>query len=514
MALTKEQFGELRKKGLTPQQIADFEAGKKPTVSIEAREPVKLWDTSGFTAPFKGAAKEIGKIGLGIGTIGRSFQEGAARLIGKDLAETSIFDKDSQSRQSANTALEQKGFGEKFGGFLTGTLASAMPSGGALNTIKATKGLGFATKMLGMGGVGAVTGTVQGGGNLDRDTAIGALSEVAFPIAGKAIGYGGNVLKGLAGMVSGKGADVIEQVVKTPRAALEGAETLGTAGLRETATNIRQGVKSLRQKAGGEFEALTAPYTKPLGKGGLKTVVDNFLTDDVDAIITKTGLDLEDTPFLDADAKKIERVYNIVNKWEDTSPQGINKLASKISKFYKGSESSQDVDRVVSGLNRRIRDWIGEQVPDIAQANSKYADKMDLIDQMEAIFRTKGSVESRAGMQKTAEAVGRLFNANKDLAREGVEEIEKELGINILGKEAGRQLVDGVSRSQSAIGDFATGVGRALLPPKLVLQVAARTGIAKEAIESRLNILEPAARGIVLEVLTDLFGEGEIENPE
>lgn len=313
-------------------------------------------------------------------------------------------------------------------------------------------------------------------------------------------------------MVSGKGSDVIEQVVKTPRAALEGGEMLGTQGLKESANNIRSGVRTLKQKAGSEFESLVAPHTKPLGKQGLKKVVDSFLTDDIDAVITKTGLDLEDTPFLDADAKKIERVYNIVNKWEDTSPKGINSLASKISKFYKGSESSQDVDRVITGLNRRIRDFVGEQVPDIAEANAKYADKMDLIDQLDAIFRTKGSVDSRLGMQKTAESVARLFNANKDIAREGVEEIEKELGINILGKEAGRQLVDGVSRSQSAIGDFTTGVARAIIPPKLILQVAARTGIAKEAIEARLNVLEPAARGTVIEVLTDLFGEGETEN--
>lgn len=47
MALSREQFEELRKRGLTPKQIADFERGQKPTKTNDAKE-VKLWDTSGF----------------------------------------------------------------------------------------------------------------------------------------------------------------------------------------------------------------------------------------------------------------------------------------------------------------------------------------------------------------------------------------------------------------------------------------------------------------------------------
>lgn len=534
MALTREQFAELRAKGLSPQQIADFEAGKTPSSTkgvpanaklIKAEDespegnqveriggqlysiPPEMRESSPLRDTFTGLAKSVGRTALGIGTLGRGIQRGISSVTGFDMGGESVFDINSSKRAQANEFLRPKSQAEKTAGFVGDVATAMIPSSAAL---KGTKGLGFAMKMLGQGSVGAITGTLQGGGDIDRDTLIGAGTEVMFPVAGKALGYGGNVLKGLAGMVSGKGGDVIEQVVKTPRAALEGGELVGAAGLKESAQNIRTGVKTLKQKAGAEFEALTAPYTTPLPKNKLTSVVNNYLVDEVDATISKGAINLDDTPFLDADAQKIQRIYNIVNKWEDTSPKGINSLASKISKFYKGSDSSQDVDRVVAGLNRRIRDFIGEQVPDIAEANAKYADKMDLIDQMDAIFRTKGAVESRLGLQKTAEAVGRLFNANKDIAREGVEEIERELGINILGKEAGRQLVDGVSRSQSAIGDAMTGVARALIPPKLILQIAARTGMAQQAIESRLNVLEPSARAVVIEVLTDLFGEGEI----
>jgi hypothetical protein len=487
MALSRTEFQDLRDRGLSVDQIMSFESGVTPKPE---KEPLR--ESRPFRDSFTGLAKSVGRAGLGLGTLGRTVQEGVARTVGADLPENSIFDIGSPQREKADEFLAPKSQAEKTSGFVGDVASLALPGGGVY---KATKGLGFAMKMLGRGAVGGLGGTVQGGGDIDRDTAIGAAAEIVFPLGGKVLGYGGNVLKGLSGLVSGKGSDVIEQIIKTPQAALEGGAGASSKILRETATEIRGGVREIRKRAGATFEALTKDHTNPLDRKAFDTLTDDFF-EEVDS---STFLKPED----------ISKLKNTILTWTDNSPQGLNKLASKISKFYSGSDAGKDMDSVVSGLNRTIRDWIGEQVPDIAEANSKYSDKMDLIEQMEAIFRTKGAVDGRVGLQKTAESIGRLFNANKDITREGVEEIEKELGINVLGKEAGRQLVDGVSRSQSAIGDFATGVTRALLPPKLLLQVTARTGIAKEAIESRLDVLDPGARAVVVEVLTDLFGEGE-----
>jgi len=501
MALSREQFNELRRKGLTVEQITAFEAGQKPdtiTAETQPKDVVKLWDTSGFTSGAKGIGKGLGKLALGVGTIGRGIQEGAGRLIGVDPKETSIFDTGSTKRAEANEKLEANNTGEKIASTITEIGAMAVPSGA---TYKTTQGLGFAARMLGRGSQGAISGTVQSGGEVGSGTAFGAAAETVLPGAVKVVArYGGDVLKGLAGLVSGKGSDVIEQVIQSPRAALQGGSGPSTQVLRETAGSIRGGVRAIRQKAGDAFEELTKNHTEPLNKKSFDTLVDDFITD------------VNETSFISTN--KLDKIKGVVDTWSDYSPQGLNKLASKISKFYSGSDAARDTDAVVSGLNRRIRDWVGEQVPDIAEANSMYADKMDLIEQMDAIFKTKGSLDGRLGIQKTTEAIERLFNANKDIAREGVEEIEKELGIQILGKEAGRQLVDGVSRSQSAIGDFATGVSRAVLPPKLLLQVAARTGIAKEALESRLSTLEPLARSAAIELFTDLFGKENPENPE
>jgi hypothetical protein len=512
MALTKEQFLELRAKGLTPQQIASFERGEKPTTPKPAgptmRESAPIRDT------FTGLAKSVGKVGLGIGTLGRGIQRIVtpkaleAKMMGRD----SIFDIGGEKRAQADEFLRPKSQAEKTSMFVGDVAATAIPSSAVY---KATKGIGFATQLLGRGGVGALSGTIQGGGDIDRDTAIGAATEVAFPVAGKVLGYGGNVLKGLAGLVSGKGSDVIEQVMKTPRAALEGGQLTGVAGLKESAVSVRQGVKELGKKANTEYAELVAKAgVKELPKDDIVRGMSDRLVDLADARMTKEGLKFVDTPFTEIEETQLRKVFNNINTWDDFTPDGVNSLARKISRFRRGSADSANFDRVIDTLKRDLRTYVGKVAPTIKEANEKYADKMDLLDQLDNILKTDGAVTSREGIQKTSEAIGRLFNANKDIAREGVEEIERELGINILGKEAGRQLVDGVSRSQSAIGDFATGISRAIIPPKLLLQVTARTGIAKDAIESRLDVLDPTARAVVIEVLTDLFGEGERQDPE
>lgn len=499
MALTKEQFMELRNKGLSIDQIKRFEAGEQPNSSqptSNKQDRPQLGTMEGFTDPFKqtgiGIAKGAGKLALGVGTLGRTMQEGVARLAGKDLKETSVFDVGSEKRVKADEALKGDTTGQKIGSTLTEIGSTILPSSTAY---KATKGLGFAAKILLRGGSGAITGTVQGGGDIDRDTAIGVASETLIPGAVKqTIKIGGGVLKRLASVGGGTGTDVIEQVLKSPKAALASSKLDDTTSLKQTSTAIRSGIKTLKEKAGQEFDTLTSKVTKPLDGKVIKETALKYI-DDMEASSFKI------------DSGDMDKLRKVVQNWNDFSPKGINGMASKISDFYSGSANAVPEDRIISGLNRTIRDWVGKQVPEIAEANAKYADKMDLIEQMNAIFKLKGNVDSRLGLQNTATAVSRLFNANKGVVREGVEELQKELGIDVLGGEAGRQL-GGQAITRFQVADGATGVARSFIPQSAILKLTAATGLAKNAIESRLDSLEPVARATVIEVLTDLLGEG------
>jgi hypothetical protein len=497
MALSREQFDELRKKGLSAQQIAEFEKRQKPVETNKAKE-VKLWDTSGFESGAKGIAKGFGQFGLGIGTIGRSIQKGVGRAFGQDVEENSIFDTQSSQRAEAEETLRPKNTGERISKFTTEVGLAAAPSGAAQ---KATAGLSFTRAMLGRAAVGGVIGTVQGGGDVDRDTAIGAATEVAFPIVGKALKVGGNVLKNLAGFTTGTGSEVIEQVLKTPTSALAGGADESAVALRKSANAIREGTRQLQKNAGDDFARETAKYTKQLDKDDIVTRALQYI-DNAEADNFKI------------DSGDMDKLRKVVNNWDDFSAKGVNGLGSRLSEFYSGSANSVPEDRIVSGLNRTVRGWVGEQIPEIAEANAKYADKMDLLEQMNAIFKTKGNLNSRDGVVKTSTAISRLFNANKDLVREGVEELEQEIGTDILGREAGRQLAGGITKFQAGAGDVVSGGIRSLIPRKTIMQLTAITGMSINAIESRLSTVEPIARQAVVEVLTDLLGEGEGQDPE
>ena len=461
------------------------------------QERPQLGTMEGFVDPFKqsaiGIGKGIGKLALGVGTVGRGIQKAVTpkALEERMLGGESVFDTGTEKRTQAEESLKADTTGQGVSSFVTEVGATMLPSGAAY---KATKGLGFIGRVLGRGATGATIGTVQGGGDIDRDTAIGAAAETIIPGAvSQTFKLGGGVLKRLASVGGGTGTDVIEQVLKSPKAALAGAKLDDVASLKQTSSAIRTGIKTLRDKAGQEFESLTSKITKPLNGKAIKDTALKYIDD------------------MEASSFKIDsgdKLRKVVQGWDDFSPKGINGMASKISDFYSGSANAVPEDRIISGLNRTIRDWVGKQVPEIAEANAKYADKMDLIEQMNAIFKLKGNIDSRLGLQNTATAVSRLFNANKGVVREGVEELQKELGIDVLGAEAGRQL-GGQAITRFQVADGATGVARSFIPQSAILKLTAATGLAKNAIESRLDSLEPAARATVIEVLTDLLGEGE-----
>lgn len=465
--------------------------------STEQKRP-QLGTMEGFVDPFKqsaiGIGKGLGKLALGVGTLGRGIQRAVIpKALEDKMMGESIFDIGSEKRVAADEALKADTKGQAVASFVTEVGATMVPSGAVY---KATKGLGFISRVLGRGVTGATIGTVQGGGDIDRDTAIGAAAETIIPgVVSQTLKVGGGILKRLASVGGGTGTDVIDQVLKSPKAALTASKLDDTTALKQTASSIRTGIKTLKQKAGQEFESLTSKITTPLDGNSIKKTALGYI-DDMEASSFKV------------DSGDMDKLRKVVQNWDDFSPKGINGMASRISEFYSGSANAVPEDRIVSGLNRTIRDWVGKQVPEIAEANAKYADKMDLVEQMDAIFKLKGNVESRLGLQNTATAISRLFNANKGVVREGVEELQKEIGVDILGGEAGRQLGAG-SITKFQMADGATGIARSFIPQSAILKLTAVTGMTKNAIESRLDVLEPAARATAIEVLTDLLGEGE-----
>ena len=282
------------------------------------------------------------------------------------------------------------------------------------------------------------------------------------------------------------------------------------AALKETSTAVRSGVKTLRQNASEEYGQLVKPVSGKLDRSKLLKATDDIFVDQADARITKEGLDITNTPLNDVEERQLQKIYNVIDTWDDFTPQGVNTLATRISRFRRGSDDSQNFDRIVDEVRRTVRTQVGDQYPEIAEANANFAARMDLIDDLDSILKTRGAVDSQQGIRETSQRVARLFNSNKELSREAVESLEKELGIDVLGVEAGRRLSDNASLFQVGAQDSAMGLVRSAIPRSVIGNIVVQTGKSQQAVEAALagslSGLEPTAQAAVVETLVNLYG--------
>lgn len=354
-------------------------------------------------------------------------------------------------------------------------------------------------------------------GEINDSSVVAGLVDAAIPAGSKFLEIGGGVLKSLAGSFSGAGVDAVEAALARPGAAFKAAGSNSDEGLKALAQSVREGTKNLYKKAGKE-------YAKTVSKAGVQQLPKNEVLDGVaakladlaDAKVGKEGLELVDTPFTDIEERQLQKMYNVVSKWEDFTPEGVNTLATRISKFRRGAQDSAQFDRVVDGVRKYVRGYVGEKFPSIAEAVTKYSDKMDLLDEIDNVLKTSPEMGTREGIRKTAESLGRIFNANKSLSRGAIEELEKDLGVDIVGTMAGMQLSDMAPRSASTIGDATMNLVRP------VGSIAARnlvplTGAAKQQVIDRIMAIPgipETTRAALVKAIADGFSEPDQSVPE
>lgn len=352
---------------------------------------------------------------------------------------------------------------------------------------------------------------------INKSSFAAGATDAALPIAGRALKLGGDVLKGLAGGLSGTGVDVIEAALERPGAAFKAAGDGSSGALAKLSGEIRDGASRLYKKAGEDYaQAVASAGVNELPKEEVVDGVSKKLVELADANITDEGLQLVDTPFTDVEERQLQKMYNTVTNWTDYTPQGVNTLATRISKFRRGAQDSANFDRVVDGVKRYVRGYVGDKFPEIKEAVTTFSDKMDLLDEINNVLKTTPELGSREGVRKTAEALGRIFNANKEFSRNAINELEKELGIDIIGTLAGQQLSQTAPRSSARIGDLMMNI----IQP--VGSITARNivplvGAVKMQVTDRiLQVpgIEPATRALIVNAISDLFEEPEVSIPE
>lgn len=489
MALTPEQLETLR--GIHTKQKA-----VASTSQAEPMTPAQTQITTQEAPPnsFLDKAKNFGAgVVSGFSAPGRTIQNNVLNPILRGVFG-----------ENAITPGEATPYGSK-GGNLTGEIATFIAPGSMASS--AARSL----PVLARAGIQGTTSFIQQSlnqGKIDQSSVAAGLTDAAFPVAGKVLGIGGDILKGLAGGVSGTGVDVIEAAFKSPGAAFKAAGDGSTDALRAVSEKARAGVVSLSKKAGEEYAQLVS-------KAGITQIPKDFvingmkqrLADLADATVTKTGITFSNTPFTDAEEKLLTKVANNIQEWQDFTPEGLNTLARKISRFRRGAQDSANFDRVVDTVKRDLREFVGEVAPTIKEANSRFAEKMDLIDELDNVLKTDTKYAGREGVRKTAESLTRIFSSGKEFSREAVQELEKELGIDILGTVAGQQLSQTGARSTASIGDVFSNIIRPFGSVASRNLVPAAGAIKTQLVDriDKIPGISPATRAAIVATMSEFF---------
>ena len=392
-------------------------------------------------------------------------------------------------------------------------------------------------------GVGAGTGfgfDVASGLEQGQDVSeaikpgIGTAVGGGLPVVGGALRLGGRGIgafgKNLAAGLSGKGTKVIDAILENPQAALRGLR--GQATLPQSATQIRQSVSNLAKQASDEFGADLAGLPKRLGRApqvitagakttisvggkkfvlslqGIKSKVTQELRKfDVKVNPKKGTLDFSEAALDNAEGRRLQEVFDVVKGWKDTTPEGIHKLAKKISNFRKSGEQSKQLNAIIDSVSRNARDYIGDRIPAAKNMLKKFASAQDTINALNQEFATKGrTLGGLAERIKTERKVSNLFSGEKEstlgLLRERVPG-----GRDIAAQEAGREL-GGITRASASLGDLLRSAIQTVLSPRVIGEIVAATGMSQQQVTrlvSQLKKLDEPTRAAVINTLSEVL---------
>jgi hypothetical protein len=378
-----------------------------------------------------------------------------------------------------------------------------------------------------------------------KSSVAGAAVGGALPVAGQAVSlvkrFLGVVGKGAAASLSGVGSDAIEAVIDNPRVAQQAMRSDATQTLSSLASQVREKVSSFAREASDAYGEALEELPKRLGRNpkvlqagqkttikvdgetftlsmlGVKSKLTRSLREfDVLVDPRKKEFDFLQSPFRKSEENILKEVFEVIDQWRDTSPKGLNSLARKVGNYRKAGEQSPELNSIIDSIKSNVREYIGDRIPAARAMNQKYRQAKDFIAAIDQELATDGAFKGGTAEQiATAKKLATIFNKNKELARELVERLEG--GDDILASEAGRELSAGVSRSTASIGDVTRGAIQTVIPPRLIGELVAATGIAKEALEPiliSLKELEPASRTALLQLLTHALTSDDGQSTE
>lgn len=487
----------------------------------------------GFTELAKGIAK--GELET-LQALGRPGLELKKAITGIDDTEATFL--------PDKTALEAKTPLEKVGKFGEKVVEAVIP---ATKVAQATKALSFLPRIFSRVAGDIALGGAQGGTGADAATA-GAVSTIT-QLAPYPVKFLGTIYKNLAGFVSGRGTDVIEQILKTPGLAKEGMKGEATQLLKEETKKVIEQTKALRTASSKNYETALKDiednfeevikdfsvetkdgvnYIKPrkgtavvqdpagnkfnLSLKGLKDALTKSLRGFGVEGGTTTGFDFSNASLLPSEQNIIRAVTDKINTWTDFTPTGINRLRQTISGYARpASGSMEKVNSIIYNMSNSVGEYLGERVPQIAEMNKRFSAEQQFIEELSTHLSSIGKIDKHGQIDPTefknvSTKIATLFNKNKELAREVLENLPG--GQTILGTEAGRQLATDIPLSKASVGGDISSIIQSIIPPRAVGMTTALLGQISKKLEPIVPILqglEPTARETLINAIRGII---------
>lgn len=318
MALTQKQFNNLRKKGLSIEQIVKFEKGTQPKI----QQP----DMNKFDQFALGAGKGIVSTIRGASSLGE-------KILSKPFEAVGIKKKEETAAEQLipKGVITPESTTEKIGFFLEQAAELFAPIGMAG---KATRGANLLTKGIVEGGTIGAQIAVQEG-EVNKDVVKSAATGAVFPVVGKALGVFGKSLTealperlirsavGQSKKVLEAGKDVSEYIIKNKR--------IGTAN-------------SLMKSAQDAIEDLSGRISSKLKSVSGQIIKRDEIIDDVVGSVNDTG-----------GAITGEEVNSVIQK---LAPQAKGLLQKESLTLIEANKLRQSIDRTLGD-----RGFLTSQLP-------------------------------------------------------------------------------------------------------------------------------------------------------
>ena len=313
----------------------------------------------------------------------------------------------------------------------------------------------------------------------------------AFKVAGGALGITGKVAAGIAGKSTGAGAFSVEEAFSNPNV-MKYARKAGPDGaldLQDQAlTDSLAGLKTLKTERGQTYVAdlEKIKVNKTDMQNGLEEIRSKASKDLVDpqklGVKITGGKKLNNLDFSKSTITKntavVEKAFNDVMDWRDTTPAGLDMLKKRISQHIDEIPATEagGARAYLVGLRENVSGLLKKQVPGYQDMVGKYEQASNLIDDIQSSLSLKDTVKKETAIRKIQGAL----RENNDMRREFIQTLGKEAGVDITGKLAAGQLAPYTARGlagtiQSQLST-AAGVGAVLKPqfiPQIIIALAA-----------------------------------------